>query len=258
MNTRFRPFALLALVLGLSTLAASPSRAADETVYELRTYYTNPGKLDTLLKRFRDHTCRIFEKHGMVNIGYWVPTDEKDGAGNKLVYILKHKSRDGAMAAWKEFSADPEWQAVAKASEANGKIVDHVDRVFVAAADFSPDVTKAVKGQGHVYELRTYHCADGKLPALDTRFRNHTRTIFEKHGMTNVIYTHPLDADKGAGQTLIYMLAFPSREAATKSWAEFRADPVWVAAKSESERGGPLTTKVDSVFLKPTDFSPLK
>ena len=62
----------------------------------------------------------------------------------------------------------------------------------------------------------------------------------------------------GAGQTLIYMLAFPNREAATKSWADFRADPIWVAAKAESEKGGPLTTKVDSVFLKPTDFSPLK
>src|SRR4051812_46615191 len=126
MILRLRSLALLTFVLGLSLCAASSGRAADNAVYELRTYYTNPGKLDALLTRFRDHTCKIFEKHGMTNIGYWVPTDEKDGAGNKLVYILKHKSKDGAMAAWKEFSADPEWQAVAKASEANGKIVDHV------------------------------------------------------------------------------------------------------------------------------------
>jgi hypothetical protein len=80
--------------------------------------------------------------------------------------------------------------------------------------------------------------------------------------MTNLGYYHPVDADKGAGKTLIYFLAHANREAATKSWAAFRADPVWIAAKAASEKaaGGPLTITdgVKSVFMAPTDFSPTK
>jgi hypothetical protein len=246
------------MAIGMLAVAPSPARAADTPVYELRTYFTLPGKLDALLARFRDHTVNLFEKHGMVNVGYWVPLDAKDGAGDKLVYLLQHKSREAAAASWKTFGADPVWQAARTASEANGKIVDHVVSVFVTPTDYSPKTATAGKGSGHVFELRTYHAAEGKLAALDARFRNHTRALFEKHGMTNVIYTHPMDADKGAGNTLIYLLAYPNREAATKAWADFRADPIWVNAKKESEKGGALTTSTESMYLAPTDFSKLK
>ena len=100
----------------------------------------------------------------------------------------------------------------------------------------------------------------GKLAALDSRFRDHTRARFTAHGMTNVIYLHPLDADKGAGKTLVYFMAYPNRDVATKAWADFRADPVWLKAKKDSETSGSLTVPngVISVYLKPTDFSALK
>ena len=260
MIASLRPFALIFLALGASLAVPAAARAADEPVFELRTYSTLPGKLDALLTRFRDHTCKLFEKHGMVNVGYWVPLDAKDGAGDKLVYLLQHKSREAAAASWKAFGADPVWVAARTASEAAGKINAKVESVFLTAADFSPaHGPAAAKGAANrVFELRTYSTPEGKLASLDARFRNYTLERFMKHGMTNIVYLHPMEADKGAGHTLVYLLAYSSREAATASWAAFRADPIWVNAKKESEKNGPLTTKVEAMFLAPTDFSKMK
>ena len=131
----FRTF-LLALVL-LLPLGAFAAPEDGGPVYELRTYTAAPGRLPDVLARFRDHTIAIFKRHGMVSVGYWVPTDAKDGAGGKLVYILRHPSREAAKKAWAEFRVDPEWQAVSKASEANGKIVVKTESVFLAPTDFS-------------------------------------------------------------------------------------------------------------------------
>lgn len=109
-----------------------------------------------------------------------------------------------------------------------------------------------------VFELRTYHAAPGKLAALHARFRDHTNALFKKQGMTVVGYWVPMDADKGSADTLVYLLAHESRAAAKASWAAFGADPEWVRVKADSEKDGPLTTKVESVFLSPTDYSPMK
>ncbi len=258
MKLALRFLAVLACALGfVSSLRA----AEDGPVFELRTYTATPGNLDKLLTRFRDHTLRIFEKHGMQNVGYTVPVDAKDGAGEKLVYMLAHKSRAAAKESWKAFSADPEWKEVAKASEVNGKIVAKVESVFLKQADYSPKAAD-YSGPPRLIEMRTYTTPDGKIEALDARFRDHTIALFAKHGLESIGYYHPVDADKGAGKTLVYFLAFKDREAATKAWAEFRADPVWVAAKAASEKaaGGSLTITdgVKSVFLTPTDFSPFK
>jgi hypothetical protein len=258
MKSTLRLFSLLALFAGLLPAL----RAADDgPVFELRTYTATPGNLDKLLARFRDHTLRIFEKHGMQNIGYAVPTEKADGAGEKLVYMIGHKSRAAAKESWKNFSADPEWKDVSTKSQIAGKIVAKVESVFLSVADFTPKVAE-YNGAPRLFEMRTYTTPDGKVGALDARFRDHTCALFEKHGMTNLGYYHPVDADKGAGKTLIYFLAHKDREAATKSWAAFRADPVWVAAKAATEKaaGGSLTVTdgVKSVFMMPTDFSPTK
>lgn len=108
-----------------------------------------------------------------------------------------------------------------------------------------------------VFELRTYHTYDGKLDALLARFRDHTIEIFNRHGMTSIGYWLPTD-EPLKGKTLVYMLAFPSREAATKDWAEFREDPEWKKVSTASEANGKLVEKVDSIFLEPTDFSEIK
>ena len=125
--------------------------------------------------------------------------------------------------------------------------------VFLAAATFA----HADEPDTKLYELRVYYAKPGKLDALHARFRDHTVKLFEKHGMTNVGYFVPQDAPL-AQNTLIYVLSHKDRAAATESWKNFRADPVWIEAKKASEVDGSLTTSVVSVFMKPTDFSKLK
>lgn len=118
-----------------------------------------------------------------------------------------------------------------------------------------PSVVHAASNR--VFELRTYHTYDGKLDALLARFRDHTVDIFNRHGMTSVGYWLPTD-EPLKGKTLVYVLAFPSREAATKSWAAFRSDPEWKKVAAASEANGKIVEKVDSTFLEPTDFSAIK
>lgn len=108
-----------------------------------------------------------------------------------------------------------------------------------------------------VFELRTYTTPPGKLDALNKRFRDHTVRLFTKHGMTHIGYWTPVD-EPLKGNTLIYVIAHQSREAAKKSWDAFRKDPEWIKARDESQQDGSLTTKVESVFLEPTDYSPIK
>jgi hypothetical protein len=115
-----------------------------------------------------------------------------------------------------------------------------------------------------VYEVRTYTTEPGRLPALHARVRDHTVKLFEKHGMKNVVYLTPIDSDgKPVDNKLVYLLAHESEEAAKESFAAFRKDPDWLAAKEASEKaaGGSLTAKergVVSEFLEATDYSPLK
>jgi hypothetical protein len=123
--------ALLGLTLTVMSTAQSTGR-----VYELRTYTCNEGKLPDLLKRFREHTMTIFERHHMHNVGYWIPADEPLHS-TTLIYIIWHESQEAATANWKAFREDPEWVKVSTASEVNGKIVSHVDSKFMSATDFS-------------------------------------------------------------------------------------------------------------------------
>lgn len=252
--------ALLFFIACCSAIASS--RAANESgpVYELRTYTSPEGKRDALLARFREHTLKLFEKHGMKNVGYWVPADAKDGGEHKLIYLLEHQSREAANASWKAFVADPVWKDVNAKTTANGKIVSKVESVFLASTDYSKPMTAGAKAGSaqRVFELRTYTTPEGKLQDLDARFRDHTQKLFAKQGMTNLGYFHPIDANKGAGNTLIYFLAYPSREAAAAAWKGFREDPEWVKARTESEKNGKLTAKVESVYLTPVDFSAIK
>jgi hypothetical protein len=129
-------------LLSAALLAASQRADAKQTattVYELRVYHAAPGKLGELLARFRDHTTKLFQKHGMKVIAYWTPLDEPD-RGNMLIYILQHPSREAAVANWKSFQDDPEWKRVKEESEANGKLAEKIDSTYMALTDFSPRV----------------------------------------------------------------------------------------------------------------------
>jgi hypothetical protein len=110
---------------------------------------------------------------------------------------------------------------------------------------------------GRVFELRTYTAPDGKLEDLHKRFRDHTMRIFKNHGIENVAYFRPQDAPLSQN-TLIYLIAHKSRDAAKANWAAFQADPEWQKVANESQKNGKIVAKVESVFLDPTDYSPMK
>ena len=109
---------------------------ASAKVYELRIYHTVPGKLDALVARFRDHTDKLFAKHGLKSVAYWTALDEPVKSST-FFYILEHPSREAAAANWKAFQDDPEWQAVKAKSEENGKLVENIDSTYLRLTDFS-------------------------------------------------------------------------------------------------------------------------
>ena len=137
MNRRTLLQSLPAAALIPAATLADAAPQSSTTVYELRVYHTFEGKLDDLLRRFREHTTKLFEKHGIKNIAYWIPTEDPL-KGKTLIYIIAHPSREAAIANWKAFGEDPEWKQVQSASEANGKIVEKVDSTFMTLTDFSP------------------------------------------------------------------------------------------------------------------------
>jgi uncharacterized protein (DUF1330 family) len=106
-------------------------------VFELRTYHTNDGKLIDLHKRFRDHTCQLLKKHGAELIGFWVPLDEKDGKGSKLIYLVAFPSREAAKKTWEAFNKDPEWQKAREESHKNGVLVNKFESVYLEPTDYS-------------------------------------------------------------------------------------------------------------------------
>lgn len=243
-------FTILFLLVGFSVFAQQP----DTRYFELRIYYCYPGRLDALIERFQKHTTRIFEKHGMENIGYWLPTNNDK---NALYYILAYPNKEARDKSWSAFSADPEWKKVSSKSEESGKIVESVESVFMNASDILPKINSKSTSKNRVFELRTYTCLPAKLPNLITRFKDHTVKLFEKHNMVNIVYFNSIEKD-GAQSKLIYLVAHKSQEEAAKSWEAFRTDPQWIAARDASEKEGKIVEKVESVFLKPLSFSKIK
>ena len=130
-------FLALLAALFVSTIFGLESAQAEEKknrLFEIRTYYANEGKLDALKARFRDHPVALFKKHGMTNVGYWVPVDNKD---NKLVYILAFPNKEARKKAFQGFVNDPDWKAAYKASTKDGKLVKKIDSEFLTGTDFS-------------------------------------------------------------------------------------------------------------------------
>lgn len=234
-----------------------------EPFYELRIYTANPGKLDELHARFRDHTMAIFERHGMKNVAYWTPITE---GNNRLVYLLEYPDRETRETAWTAFREDPDWQAAYKASTAEGKLVANVESTFLGTTDWSPQLDENQKEDSsseRLFEMREYTTNPGKLPDLHKRFQDHTVALFEKHGIENLPYFAVLgqeEADPIDDDTLLYFIAHKDEAARTASFEAFGNDPAWKEAKEASEANGSLLVPkgVTSVLLKPTDYSPMK
>jgi hypothetical protein len=262
MMNRFQFLALtsFAVVTGLSVAsAADEPDVVRPGCYELRIYDAAEGKLEALKKRFRDHTLRLFTRHGMTHVAYWMPVENPK---RQLVYLLSYPDAPSRDASWNAFAADPDWVAAKTASEVDGPLVDKVESRLIRLTDFSPPMAGSAGGAPHCFEMRTYHATPGNLPRLLARFRDHTVGLFSKHGMRHFGYFTPFPGQPGADDTLVYFLEHDSAEARDKSFTAFSADPDWQQVKVESEKaaGGPLTVKdgVKSQVLRATDFSPVK
>jgi hypothetical protein len=256
-------------VASLATNGAAIGAEADKRCFEMRVYTANPNKMEPLHARFRDHTVRLFQKHGIESIGYWVPVDNKE---NKLYFMIAYPSREARDTMWQRFQDDPDWKKAKADSERNGPLVSKAESTFLQATDYSPLVRVSKTGGGklgkedkvadRVFELRTYTASTNNLANLNARFREHTVRLFTKHGMTNIGYWVPMADQPGAQDTLIYFLAHKSQDAAKESFKAFGGDPEWTVARKASEEkgGGPLTVRggVKSVFMKPTDYSPMR
>ena len=137
-------FAGVATIFGVGFMLGSTMQGIQDAqaqsamrVFELRTYTAPEGKLSNLQARFRDHTMRLFERHGITNIGYWTPQDAPNSS-NTLVYIIAHDNREAAAASWQAFRSDPDWRQVSQESQVDGRIVSNVESVFLDPMDFSP------------------------------------------------------------------------------------------------------------------------
>ena len=232
-------------------------KAEDIRSYELRIYTAHKGKLEALNARFRDHTCKLFEKHGLTNVGYWVPVDKSD---NRLIYVISSPNRAAHKKSWQAFLNDPDWKKAYKASTKDGALVAKIDSTFMSATDYSPVVKPVITKDIRVFELRTYTTAPNRLKNLHARFRDHTCKIFENHDMTNVVYWTPMDATKGKSNTLIYIIShFGTTDQAKKNWRGFGGDPAWQKARATSEADGKILAKRPArLYLKATDFSPIQ
>lgn len=260
MNARLVTLFMLMMLISPAFAQTTDLTKPSSRLYEIRIYHPTPGKYAQIVDRFRQYTTKIFATHGMENIGYWTPTDTAD---HRLIYILAYPNMEARNADWKAFGADPAWKAVVAKTEANGKIVDHVDQIFMTESDISPILKAGNYSPNGTFELRTYTAAPGKLPNLVARFRDHTKALFSKHGMTHIGYWITTETDakgQSSGQQpkLIYILAHPSEAEGKQHFKEFGADPDWVSARNASEANGKITEKVESVYLKATDYSTIK
>lgn len=245
---------IFCVFLSIFLLQDISAQQTDKRLFELRIYYCHPGRLDALIKRFTDHTTRLFEKHGMENIGYWLPVENTD---NALYYVLAYTDKKQRDLSWNAFNADSVWINAKNASEADGKIVAKVTSVFMEKSTVSP-VIKASSGPvDRLFELRTYTCNPGKLPTLITRFKDHTLKLFSNAGMENIAYWTTIPADSSQPK-LVYIVAHKDTVSAKLSWEKFGKDPNWIKARDASEKNGRIIEKLESVMMKPLPFSKIR
>jgi hypothetical protein len=232
-------------------------RWTEGPVYELRIYTANEGRHQHLINRFKEHTDRIFKRRGLEPVGYWLPVDAKTFR-RMFVYILKHPSRYAAYVNWTNFNNDREWDSVLDKPEFQRLLSQKPESIFMSENDYSSIDKTKIEKPGGVFELRTYTAAKGKLADLNSRFREHTTKLFEKHGMTNIGYWNSFDNPESEN-TLIYLIHHTSRAQADENWKAFSSDPEWQEVARKSQIDGKLLSQPPArMYLRGLDFSPYK
>ena len=240
-------------------LGGGRSRAA--TIHEWHTLAAAPGQLAAVHARLRDRVLPALDGRGLRTLAVFTPVGDNP---DRLVHLVVERGLDDSGPAGADLLADvAEWQSLL--ADVEGIPAPAAPRGVqrLRTTSWSPPPAAGIGTAARVFELRTYTCPDAaKRTALLGRFEHHTLALFEKHGMTNVIYWTP-DGGADADTKLVYLLAHASTAAAKESFDAFRKDPDWIAAKAASETaaGGSLTTRekgVVSEFLAPADYSPLR
>jgi hypothetical protein len=242
---------VLMVLLTFGAFAQLP-KTSNSKYFEIRKYYAHPDKLPDLLKRFEEHTMKLFEKAGMENIIYFLPEENTD---NSMTYILGYPDAESRDRMWKSFSEDPKWKKVYEESHVNGPLVAKVEQTFMVLAPELND-TPIPTGSG-IFQMRTYHCFPDKIENIQARFRDHTRDLFEKQGLKNYPYWLTVEKD-GSQPKLVYLLGHDSKDSFNAAFDRFRADPEWIKARDASEESGKIVEKIDAVFFKSLPFSPIK
>jgi hypothetical protein len=233
-------------------------RLLEGPLYELRIYQASEGRFQHLIKRFREHTDRIFKKHGLKALGYWIPTDGSVKKRRKFVYLLQHPSRYEAYRNWTNFFNDKEWERVMDKPEFQGLLSEKPTSIFLSPNDYSVAARNDIEKPGGSFELRTDVVNPGKLPMLNARFRKHTTSLFNRHGIQNVSYWTPFD-QPDSKDTLIYLVHHANRKQADLNWEAFGQDPEWKKVARESQIQGKLLARPpERLYLKALDFSPLR
>tara|TARA_B110000438_G_scaffold54542_1_gene54617 strand:- start:409 stop:2562 length:2154 start_codon:yes stop_codon:yes gene_type:complete len=233
-------------------------RLLEGPLYELRIYQASEGRFQHLIKRFREHTDRIFKKHGLKALGYWIPTDGSVKKRRKFVYLLQHPSRYEAYRNWTNFFNDKEWERVMDKPEFQGLLSEKPTSIFLSLNDYSVAARNDIEKPGGSFELRTDVVNPGKLPMLNARFRKHTTSLFNQHGIQNVSYWTPFD-QPDSKDTLIYLVHHANRKQADLNWEAFGQDPEWKKVARESQIQGKLLARPpERLYLKALDFSPLR
>ncbi len=246
-----KKIAFLILLL-LTSFGLHAQSLPTSAYFEMRTYTVHEGKMPDLIQRFQNHTRALFTKHGIENVAYFLSEEEPQ---KKLTFILGYPSASERDIRWNNFANDPEWKAVAAASEANGKIVQKVDQVFMVWAKGLN--SRKISRPSGIFQLRTYHLLPGRLDAIQNRFRDHTQALFEKQGLSNYPYWITVEKD-GAQPKLVYFIGHQSKEEFNAAFGRFVADPEWLKVRDASEVSGKIVEKIDSHFYTALPFSPMK
>lgn len=247
--------AILAILFVIPTPGIAKDAAPSTKCYELRTYHVNKGRMETLNTLFKDHFVDLWTKHGIEKVGYWT-TKDKD----LLIYMLAFPSRDAAKTMWENFYADPIFKKEIKAAQKGGKLLSKVESVYMMPTDYSPAIKASTEKTPRLFELRTYTTNTGKLKDLNSRFRDHTKSLFTNHGLNQFGYWTPMDDDKGAKNKMIYILTHKDEASRKANFKAFGKDPKWKSARKASVANGPILVPkgVKSVLMVPTDYSPSK
>jgi hypothetical protein len=240
------------LLFFASSFLLNAQQTITSSYFEMRTYTVHEGKMPDLIQRFQNHTRTLFAKHGIESVAYFLSEAQPE---QQLTFILGYPSAAERDIRWGNFANDPEWKAVAKASEANGPIVQKVDQVFMVWAK-GLNSAKSPRPSG-VFQLRTYHLLPGRLDAIQARFRDHTQALFEKQGLSNYPYWVTVEKE-GVQSKLVYFIGHQNKEEFNAAFGRFVADPEWIRVRDASEVSGKIVEKIDSHFYTALPFSPMK